>query len=93
MRLWITTCMDTFRKTDSSREAIATQVAALQKIGIEGRAAMVFELSDNLRELVEAGIRRRHPDYTSRQVVQGVLRLILNKDMFERIFPGCEVEP
>ncbi len=69
------------------------QVMALQKIGAEGRAAMVFELSDNLRELVEAGIRRRHPDYTPRQMVQSVLRLTLDKAVFEQIFPGCSVEP
>ena len=85
--------MDMFRKTDTSPEAMAVQVAALQKMGLEGRAEMVFELSDNLRELVEAGIRRRHPDYTPQQVVQSVLRLTLDKELFEQIFPGCRVEP
>jgi hypothetical protein len=85
--------MDMLRKTDSSQEATAMQIAALQKMGLSGRAAMVFELSDNLRELVTAGICRRHPNYTPQQVMQCVLSLVLDKTVFEQIFPGCEIEP
>jgi hypothetical protein len=50
----------------------------LKKIGPEGRLDMMFELSNNLRETVKAGIRHHHPDYTPQQVIQAVLKLTLD---------------
>ena len=60
-------------------------------MGLEGRARLTFQLCDNLRETTKAGIRHRHPDYTDRQVTQAYLRLILDKELFQQVFPGCEI--
>jgi len=78
---------------DTSTASAKRQIQALQKMGLAGRAEMTFQLSDNLRAITEAGIRYRHPNYTDRQVVQAVLRLTLEKDVFEQVFPGCEILP
>lgn len=62
-------------------------------MGLEGRAKLTFELCENLRRITRAGIRHRHPDYTEPQVTQAYLRLILDKDLFQQVFPGCEIQP
>lgn len=69
------------------------QIEALRNLGEEGRAAMVFQLSDHHRNIVESGIRHRHPDYTRPQVIQAYLHLILDKKTFEDVFPGRRIKP
>ena len=53
---------------DTSSEAMAKQDEILRGLGPAGRAAMAFELSDNLRTMVEAGVRSRHPDWEESEV-------------------------
>ncbi|MEW6744732.1 MAG: hypothetical protein AB1486_18420 [Planctomycetota bacterium] len=60
---------------DTDPEAVKVQLGVLRRIGLEGRAAMTFELCDNLREIVRAGIRRRHPDYDDAEILRALLRL------------------
>jgi hypothetical protein len=50
------------RSADTTADAARFQTAVLRRLGIEGRARMTFELSDNLRAVTEAGIRHRHPE-------------------------------
>ena len=60
-------------------------------MGLSGRAEVTFQLSDQLYQVTKAGIRHRHPDYTEQQVTQAYLRLILDEELFEQVFPGCEI--
>ncbi len=69
---------------DTTADALAVQTRALRRIGPGGRAAMMFELSDNLRSLVEAGVRHRHPHWESRAVEREVTRLMIGDDLFQR---------
>lgn len=78
---------------DTDKDAAEQHLQTLRKMGIGGRAAMTFQLSDNLRSVVEAGIRQRHPDYSQKQITQATLRLVLDEELFEQVFPGCEVQP
>jgi pimeloyl-CoA synthetase len=76
---------------DTSKDAAARQMEALRNMGLEGRAELTFRLSENLRQITKAGIRHRHPDYSDRQVTQAYLKLILDKELFDRVFPDCEI--
>jgi len=60
-------------------------------MGLSGRAELTMQLCDNLREITKAGIRHRHPDYTDQQITQAYLRLILESELFQQIFPNCEI--
>lgn len=62
------------------------QFEVLRRIGPMGRAAMTFELSDNLRSLVEAGVRDRHPHWDDRTVEREVVRLMIGDDLFRRAY-------
>jgi hypothetical protein len=85
--------MDMVSQSDTTPEAFKKQMEVLGKLGPERRLEMMFELSDNLRELVKAGIRHRHPDYTPQQVIQAVLKLTLDKKLYDQIFPGSDIKP
>ena len=78
---------------DTSPHCAARQLAALKRMDISERAEMTFQLSDNLRSTLESGIRHRHPDYNPEQVTKALLRLTLDRDLFDKVFPGCEVVP
>ena len=62
---------------DTARDAAVKQFDILRKMDIEARAAMTFELSDNLRSILASGIRQRHPDYNDDQIKMAVMRLTI----------------
>ncbi len=71
---------------DTKREAFLRQLEVLGRIGIEGRAAMTFELSDNLRQIVKDGVRHHHPDWNEEQVKREVLRIVLGDRLYNEAF-------
>ncbi len=71
---------------DTSADALAVQLKILRRIGMEGRAAMTFELSDNLRQIVRDGVRHHHPDWNEGQIKQEVLRIVLGDHLYKAAF-------
>ena len=70
---------------DTTDDALREHIKGLRRLGISGRAAMTFELSDNLRQIVKDGVRHRHPDWDEAQVKRGVLRIVLGDRLFNEI--------
>ena len=70
---------------DTSIEAAKRQFDILRKLGPQVRAAMAFEMSDSLRDIVESGVKLRHPDYNEHKVKQEVLRLMVGDTLFKQI--------
>ncbi len=62
-------------------------------MGTAGRLRLAFDLSDQVWKTTEAGIRRRHPDYSDEQVRLAFVRMRLGNDLFQIGFPGQEVAP
>ena len=60
---------------DTTRTAAAAQIRAQQRLGGAGRLQLAFEMSLLARELTLAGLRRSHPDWSSRQLRRELLRL------------------
>ena len=54
---------------------------------------MTFSLNRSLRSISEAGVRRRHPDYDERHVRLAAIKLAIGADLFNRAYPGEDVEP
>lgn len=75
---------------DTTTEAVRKQFEILRRMGPEARLKTAFELSDNLRSIVEAGIRGRHPHYDEQRIKQEVLRLMIGDALFKRIYPDIE---
>ena len=67
---------------DTTAKAAAIQLQLLREIGPSGRAQIAVDLSEAVRETTLAGIRRRHPEYSEREVASEFLRLVYG---FERL--------
>jgi hypothetical protein len=70
---------------DTTPEALAVEARILRRMGPAGRLAMTFELNDNLRSLVEAGVRHRHPDWDNQRVERDVIRLMIGDTLFQEV--------
>ena len=75
---------------DTTIEAVRKQNEILRRLGPEKRLKMAFELSDNLRSIVEAGVRERNPDYDEETIRQEVLRLMIGDSLFKQVYPDIE---
>jgi len=71
---------------DTTIEAMQKQFEILERLGIEGRAEMTFQLSDNLRQITEAGVRLRNPQYDEQAVRREVLRITLGDELYRKAF-------
>ena len=71
---------------DTTRDAFLRQLEVLRRLGLEGRAAMTFELSDNLRQIVKDGVRHRHPDWDEARVKEEFLRIVLGDSLYNEAY-------
>lgn len=71
---------------DTTIEAVRKQFEILRRLDAQTRLKMAFELSDNLRSIVEAGVRLRHPQYDEQQINRQVIRLMIGERLFRKIF-------
>lgn len=76
---------------DTTIEAARKQFEILRKLGPEVRVKMAFEMSNNLRSIVEAGTRLRHPDYNEQQIQKEVIRLMIGDTLFRQIYPDTKI--
>ena len=74
---------------DTSIEVARKQFEILRRMDAETRLKMVFELSDNLRSIVEAGVRIRHPQYDEQKVNRQVMRLMIGEFLFKQFKPDA----
>ena len=58
---------------DTTPEAHSVQTAAYRRMGGERRVMIALELSETVRELARARIRRDHPDFDERAVEDELL--------------------
>jgi hypothetical protein len=65
---------------DTTPAAAAAQEAAYRHLGKTGRLRIAFELSNLVRALAEAGLRKRNPDYTQEQTTEALSRLLYGAD-------------
>ena len=75
---------------DTTIEAARKQFEILRRLGAETRLKLAFELSDNLRSIVEAGVRLRHPEYDEQQINRQVIRLMIGEALFKQVYPDVE---
>lgn len=62
-------------------------------MGAEKRLMLAMSLSDDMRSIVESGIRFRHPDYDESRIRLALLRSFIGEESFRLIHPDLEVRP
>lgn len=76
---------------DTTIEAARKQIEVLRRLDAQTRLKMTFELSDNLRSIVEAGVRLRHSDWDEQKIKRRVLRLMIGETLFKQIYPDVGI--
>jgi hypothetical protein len=61
------------RSADTTPDAWERHIASIRRLTGPERVAMAWSMSEAARELSAAGIRHRHPDWTSEQVADALL--------------------
>lgn len=79
------------RPSDTSPEAHEIQKRVWRRLGPAGRIALAVRMSEDLRDVTRAGIRQRHPAYTSDEVELALRMLLWGEAMFVRIYPTTPV--
>jgi hypothetical protein len=78
---------------DTTPEAEAVQLDVYRRMTPEKKLQLIFQMNDQLRELLAAGVRLRHPDYGDKHVKLAVIRLWLGAELFSRAYPGQHIDP
>lgn len=65
------------RPADTTLDAWRRQVAIFRRMSGPERVAMAFEMSDSARDIAEAGIRHRHPEWDDGEVRGALVRRLL----------------
>ena len=73
---------------DTTPEAYAVQGEIYRRMTCEQRLAISFRLSADVRRISMAGIRARHPDYSTRDVQQAYARLVYGNDVAAALWPN-----
>ena len=70
---------------DTTIDALRKQFEILERIGIEGRAEMTFELSDKARQELIDDIKKQHPEFTKQQLIIEIIRRCYGEKLFREI--------
>lgn len=70
---------------DTTYEVASKRYEVLSRLSLEDRARMTFELSQNVRQILEDGIRSRDIHLSDAQVKRQVLAMTLPPALFERL--------
>ena len=70
---------------DMTIEDMRKQFEILERLGIEGRAEMTFQLGDKARQELIEDIKKQHPEFTRRQVMNEVIRRCYGEELFREI--------
>lgn len=76
---------------DTSIEAARKQFEALRRLDAAARARMTFQLADNLRRTVEAGVKHRYPNWNQQQVNRRAVRILIGRHLFRQAFGDLDV--
>jgi hypothetical protein len=73
---------------DTSPEAARVLTERVLRLTPQQRVEEGLRASLLAREIMRAGIRMRHPDYTSEQVEEALARLLWGDELYRQARPG-----
>jgi hypothetical protein len=70
---------------DTTIDALRKQFEILERIGIEGRAEMIVELSDKARQELIDDIKKEHPEFTKQQLLIEIIRRCYGEKLAQEV--------
>jgi hypothetical protein len=78
------------KRLDTTINAENIQLEIFRKMSPERRLIAALHLTRISRDLLAAGVRRRHPDYTEHQVKLASIKLTLGAELFASVYPRAK---
>ena len=75
-------------RSDTSFDAHRFQTAFLKSLTGHQRVAIAVEMTLSAHEISKYGIASRHPEYSSDEVQQAFVRMLLGDELFSAANPG-----
>ena len=72
---------------DTTPEFTRLQVDIFRRMSPGERLRRGLELAQTCRNLMEEGVRQRHPQYDEQQVREAVIQLLLPRELFRAAYP------
>ncbi len=72
--------------TDTTEKASKVQVEIFRNMRPEQRLIIGFELSNTAVELLKAGIKLSHPEYSETDIDMALKKLILPEDLYKKVY-------
>ncbi len=72
---------------DTHPDAHAVQLALYRRMSGERRVALMFEMSEDAREITLAGLRRQHPDWSEGELTRAERVRRLGPDLTAAAWP------
>ena len=70
---------------DTSREALRVQFAALRRLTVSRRLALMDDLTRLAQSMSREGLRRRHPGITEAELEVRFFELVLGRDLAMKV--------
>ena len=70
---------------DTNKQVMARQYRVLAGKSVDERVRMTFELCENVRQLLVAGISRRHPEWGTEQIQREVFARTLEPKLYQQM--------
>ncbi len=77
------------RSRDTSLQAHDIQLEIWRQLWPTGRLALSIEMSEALRDITRAGIRRRHPECAEPEVELALRHLMWGDALFFKVYPNA----
>jgi len=74
--------------TDTTEKAQKVQVEIFRNMKPEQRLILGLELSNTALELLRAGIKMRHPEYSDAEIDSALKRIILSEELYKKTYLG-----
>jgi hypothetical protein len=72
-------------QSDMTIDTLRKQFEILQNMTGEQRLQIAFELSDKARQELIADIKKQHPEFTRRQVINEIIRKCYGEELYREI--------
>ena len=76
------------RPLDTTEEADRIQFEIFGRMSVDEKLRQMFASAEAIRSTFEAGIRRRHPDYTEKDARLARIRWELGDELFREVYPN-----
>jgi len=71
---------------DTNMKAAKIQYSVFKADTISGRLEKTIDLSDNLKSISIEGIKIRHPEYATDQIIRAYLKMITDDILIDKIY-------